>query len=91
MEKATKQEIVTLIHENNDLKKNDILKYTDLVLDAIKKIIMEGKNLEIRGFGTFEVKQWDDRKATNPQNGQAIETSGHKSVIFHPGKDLKKF
>lgn len=91
MEKATKQDIVSLIHENTDLKKDDILKYTDLVLDAIKKLLIEGNNLEIRGFGTFEIKSWENRMMRNPKNGELVESAAHKSVIFHPGKDLKKF
>ena len=91
MNKAIKMDIVSRVYENTDLEKDDAKKYTDFVLDAIKNILLEGNSLEIRGFGTFEIKQWDNRIMKNPKNGQPVDIPAHKSVVFHPGKDLKYF
>jgi integration host factor subunit beta len=49
-----------------------------------------GKRIEIRGFGSFEVRDYDGYTARNPKTGVQLEVKPKKSPFFKTGKDLKE-
>ena len=63
-------------------------------IDAITNIIAEklasGEDISISGFGTFAVKEIQERQAHNPATGEAIIVPRHRKVTFKPGKKLKE-
>jgi integration host factor subunit beta len=88
--KLTKAEIVNNIYECVEVNKKDIHAIIDCFFDEVKSALVEGKIVELRGFGTFEVKTRKAReKARNPKTGEIIPVDSHGVTVFRPGKELK--
>ncbi len=89
LEKKTKKDIVDIIFQENKIDKKEISKNVDSVFGAVKTIIQEGSMIEIRGFGTFEIKLRKRKNAVNPKTGETIEVKPHYTVTFKPGVEIK--
>jgi len=88
--KLTKAEIIENIYEQTGLDKKDVHKVMDTVFEEIKAALLKDKIVELRGFGTFELRTRKGReKAHNPKTGEIVAVSSHGVVIFRPGKELK--
>jgi len=90
VKKKTKSDLVDAIYEKtgNDLK--DIRAIVDLFLDITKQALEGGQSVELRGFGTFEIRERKGRKkARNPKTGEIVSVEDHAVVAFRAGKDLK--
>ena len=89
--KESIEDLVNNLSSKLSLEKDEITQIVDTVLDGVKEILSEGSSLEIRGFGTFEVKIRKGKKnARNPKNGEKVETKPHYVVSFKPGIELKE-
>jgi len=94
----TKAELVSIIRhqidQTNNFKKREVsLKIISSVLDTLFTVmrdsITEGKHIELRGFGTFETKIREAKKAINPRTKEVVNVKRHAVPIFRPGKELK--
>jgi nucleoid DNA-binding protein len=85
----TKAEIVEDIASKTGLTKKDVATAMDMFLESISKALSEGKHYEIRGFGTFKVKQRKSRMARNPRTGDAVPVPDRKVPVFKVSKELK--
>ena len=85
----TKAEIVEAINEKLGLTKKDIARVIDLFFEIIKEGLRNDQHIELRGFGTFEVKTREEREARNPKTGDSVTVPKRKVPYFRPGKDLK--
>lgn len=61
----------------------------DTIIDSIKKAIIEGERVEIRGFGSFTVRNYKGYKGRNPKTGEVVEVGPKKLPYFKVGKELK--
>ncbi|MDR3311524.1 MAG: integration host factor subunit beta [Spirochaetaceae bacterium] len=90
-EKVTKVELVESVYQNTGVEKKVIQVMVESVLTEIKNSLKAGATLELRGFGTFEVRLRKGReKARNPKTGAALKVRPHYVAAFRPGKDLKQ-
>jgi nucleoid DNA-binding protein len=85
----TKAEIVEIISEKLGLTKKDIARVVDLFFEIIKEGLRSDEHIELRGFGTFEVKTREEREARNPKTGETVTVPKRKVPYFRPGKELK--
>jgi integration host factor subunit beta len=89
--KYTKAEIVDSIYEKSGINRRDIRDVIELVLDEIKTALIDHRVIELRGFGTFEVKIRKGRqKARNPRTGETLSVSSHGTAVFRAGRELKQ-
>ena len=95
-EKLTKAEIIKDIYEAMDpergrLNRDDIHQILDLFFEEIKNGLVEGKTIELRNLGTFEVRTRKGKeKARNPKTGATVSTDDHNVAYFRPGQELKR-
>ena len=73
-----------------DLKPTDIEKIINVFFEKISKSLNENKRIEIRGFGSFKIKNNKARKARNPKTGETINVQEKRSIHFKMGKILSK-
>ena len=64
------------------ISKKDCARVVDAFLDAIKDALREQKNIEVRGFGTFKIRQRKTRMARNPRTGSPVEVSARPVPVF---------
>jgi nucleoid DNA-binding protein len=85
----TKADLVEGVASKTGLTKTDVAVVVDNFLDAIKGALEGGKNIEIRGFGTFKVKLRKARKARNPRTGDEVPVPDRKVPVFKPSNEFK--
>ena len=73
----------------NFLKK-DLEKFSNIILDEIKKTLKRGERIELRGFGVFSTKVQKARISRNPKTGEKVNTPEKKTIHFKMSKDLFK-
>ena len=71
------------------LTKQDIELSVRLVQQAIMDGIAAGRRVEVRGFGSFELRCRSARKARNPKTGEAVQKPATVAIHFKPGKDMR--
>src|SRR6202049_352104 len=71
------------------ISKKDCARVVDSFLDAIKDALKDQKNIEVRGFGTFKIRQRKTRMARNPRTGAPVEVSARPVRVFKPSKELR--
>lgn len=88
--KVTKAELIEALHASSTLNRKDIHGLIDALFEEVKGAILSGKTVELRGFGTFEVKSRKGRKrARNPKTGAIVSVEDHGVAAFRPGRELK--
>jgi len=86
------QEMDTFTEEETSHKaKTEIARETvNLVFNSIKEYLQAGDRVEIRGFGSFFVKNYEGYTARNPKTGAKVEAQPKKLPVFRTGKELKE-
>ena len=62
----------------------------DLVFDGFTNELKNGGRIGIRGFGVFEVREYDAYKGRNPKTGKVVDVKPKKLPFFKVGRELKK-
>jgi integration host factor subunit beta len=65
-------------------------KVVNTVFAEMANALIRGERVEIRGFGTFKVKQYDGFTGRNPRTGKLISVKPKKLPFFKCGKELKE-
>jgi integration host factor subunit beta len=85
----TKSDLTSQVASSNrhlTLKEAEII--IDVIFDAITDTLVNGDRVEIRGFGSFKVKQRDARMGRNPRTGEEVQISAKRVPSFKVGKKL---
>ena len=77
-----------LVNSYPNFLRRDLEKALNLVLDEIIKTIAEGKNVQIRGFGSFKTRQLKFRIGRNPKDGSRVEIPAKQSVYWKISKEF---
>jgi DNA-binding protein HU-beta len=85
----TKADIVDVIASATGLTKVETEAVDDGFISTVINSLKEGKNIEIRGFGSFKVKKRRGRMARNPRTGEQVRVEEHYVPLFKVSKELK--
>ncbi len=85
----TKADIVDVIASATGLTKVETEAVVDGFIQTVINAMREGKNIEIRGFGSFKVKKRKGRIARNPRTGEQVMVDEHFVPVFKVSKELK--
>lgn len=85
----TKADIVDHIASGTGLTKVETEAVVDGFIQTVIEALKEGKNIEIRGFGSFKTKKRRGRMARNPRTGAQVQVDEHFVPFFKVSKDLK--
>ena len=86
----TKRDIVLDIYDKKDFPQKDVRAIVQLTLDAISTALSEGRDVELRNFGVFEVQVRKSRIGRNPNKPETDVLIPTRAVIkFKAGKELK--
>ena len=84
-----KADIVNHVAKESDLPRVKVARAVDTILAAMKEALSEGKRIELRGFGVFEVRERKTGVGRNPWTGAEVPIPPGQTVRFKPGKDLR--
>lgn len=85
-----KADIVSRVAEESDVPRVKAAVAVDTILEAMKSALSEGKRIELRGFGVFQVRDRKKGVGRNPKTGVEVAIEPGKTVRFKPGKELKE-
>ncbi len=85
----TKADIVSLLSKNASLPRKQAEIIVNTVFSAIVEALDEGEKVELRGFGTFKIKERKSHPARNPKTGEKVFVKDRKIPYFKPGRELK--
>jgi len=71
------------------ISKKDCARVVDSFLEAVKESLQRQENIEVRGFGTFKIRNRKTRMARNPRTGSPVEVSARPVPVFKPSKELR--
>lgn len=87
----TKSELIEQLMADNDLlNKREAEIIVNSIFGSIGQALVEGDRVEIRGFGSFTVRQRDAREARNPKSGEVVSIPAKKTPFFKTGKELRE-
>ena len=86
----TKADIVKILAEQGGLTRREAAATLSVVLDGIVEALMNGEKVELRGFGSFRIRQRDERTGRNPKTGDKVHVPPKKIPYFKPGKHLRE-
>ena len=84
----TKQQLIEKVAAKTELGKADVTVAMDSVLDVIAEALRANERVDLRGFGSFVVKERKERQGRNPRTGEAITIAAKRDASFKPGKEL---
>ncbi len=84
-----KADIIQLVAEGSNVPRVKAAKAVDTIFAAMKGALQDGKRIELRGFGVFQVRDRKKGVGRNPKTGVEVAITPGKTVRFKPGKELK--
>ncbi len=86
----TKAELVeTVVESVNGLTKKQTEVIVNTIFESIKDALAKGDKVELRGFGSFKIRQRRSREGRNPKTGEMVEVPSKRVPFFKAGKELK--
>jgi integration host factor subunit beta len=85
-----KSDLIEALAEKEGLKGIEAAEIVNLVFDGFTKTLKEGGRIEIRGFGSFMVRNYNAYTGRNPKTGVKIAVGTKKLPFFKVGKELKE-
>lgn len=85
----TKSELAEQLSQIMKLPKGRSELALDVIFDCLEKALCRDERIEIRGFGSFEIRHYQARKGRNPRTGAAVEVKPKRLPYFKVGKELR--
>ena len=87
----TRSELVTKITDKfTQLAVRDIEEATRFIFEKMVAALEDNMRIEIRGFGSFELRYHKPREGRNPKTGEKVELEEKYVLHFKPGKELRE-
>lgn len=84
-----KMDVINKLGEDLKLNQKIAKIAVDTIIDTIKQAIVEGERVEIRGFGSFSLRNYKAYTGRNPKSGEVVHVDPKKLPYFKVGKELK--
>ncbi|MGC9030497.1 MAG: HU family DNA-binding protein [Desulfomonilaceae bacterium] len=85
-----KSDLIAALAKEADLPHRKAEEIVNLVFETMSKALIEGNRIEIRGFGSFMVKEYRGYTGRNPKTGEQILVTDKRLPFFKTGKELKE-
>ena len=86
---TTKADLVNVIAHKTGLTKNETESVVDSLFESIIDSLKSGKRIEIRGFGSFNIRYKNLRQARNPRTGEKVTVDPKNVPTFKISKEFK--
>ncbi len=85
----TKADLVEIVASEAEMTKKDVEQLVEIIFESIVSTLNKGEKIELRGFGSFRIRERNARKGRNPKTGEPVDIPAKRVAYFKPGKDLK--
>jgi integration host factor subunit beta len=84
----TKAQFVETLSQQLDQSRQASERLLDAVFKTVTDALRQGEKVDLRGFGTFKIRETKARQARNPRTGEAVAVPAKKIGTFKPSKEL---
>jgi integration host factor subunit beta len=81
--------IEVLVNKRPNLQVKQVQRAVNIIVEQLTHTLANGERIEIRGFGSFAVKQRDAHTGRNPKTGHAVLINEKQVIRFKPGQELR--
>ncbi|ABB40007.1 histone family protein DNA-binding protein [Oleidesulfovibrio alaskensis G20] len=85
-----KSELVKTLAEDYNLSQDEAVAVVNTFFDSVREALVAGDRVEIRGFGSFKVKEYKGYVGRNPKTGDSVKVSPKRLPVFRAGKEMKE-
>jgi integration host factor subunit beta len=85
-----KSDLIDALSEKEDLAHSNASEMINLVFDGFTDSLKRGSRIEIRGLGSFSVREYGAYTGKNPKTGEKVPVRPKKLPFFKVGKELKE-
>jgi integration host factor subunit beta len=85
-----KSELTEILAQKQKLTNSEAAKIINTLLNSMSEALGNGENVEIRGFGSFSVREYDSYTGRNPKTGEKVTVKPKKLPYFKVGKELRE-
>jgi integration host factor subunit beta len=85
-----KSDVILALSEKEGLREQEAFEIVNLVFSGFTETLRKGGRIEIRGFGSFTVRDYPSYLGKNPKTGKRVEVEPKKLPYFKVGKELKE-
>ncbi len=85
-----KSDLIVVLAKESDLPLRKSEEIVNLVFDTMSEALVDGDRIEIRGFGSFMVKEYEGYTGRNPKTGDQISVNEKRLPFFKTGKELRE-
>jgi integration host factor subunit beta len=85
-----KSQLIEAVSKKNNLKDKDATTVVDAIFEGFTRELAKGGRVEIRGFGSFVVREYKAYTGRNPKIGKPVAVADKKLPFFKVGKELKE-
>lgn len=85
-----KSELIDELAKELEIPSREAASVLSTILEAMTDTLVQGENIEIRGFGSFSVRQYEAYEGRNPKTGEVTHVKPKKLPFFKIGKDLRE-
>lgn len=86
-----KSELIKKLAEDTNIAFEDASHVVNTFIDSMKESLLSGERVEIRGFGSFKIKEYGGYSGRNPKTGDSVSVVPKRLPFFRAGKELKEF
>ncbi len=86
-----KSELIKALAEETNLPMEDASMVVNTFVNCMKDSLLAGERVEIRGFGSFKVKEYEGYTGRNPKTGESVSVEPKRLPFFRAGKELKEY
>jgi len=86
-----KSELISQLAEETNLPQEEAILVVNTFVDCMKESLLANERVEIRGFGSFKVKQYEGYIGRNPKTGATVNVRPKRMPFFRSGKEFKEF
>ena len=86
----TKADLVEKVASTIKLTKKEAETIVTIIFQSITDSLSKGDKVELRGFGSFRVRERNARIGRNPKSGERVEVPAKKAPFFKAGQELRE-
>jgi len=86
-----KSELIKTLAEERNISVEEATDIVNIFFDSMKEALKNGNRVEIRGFGSFKIKEYKGYQGRNPKTGEKVEVKPKRLPFFRAGKELKEY
>ncbi|GFM35395.1 HU family DNA-binding protein [Desulfovibrio psychrotolerans] len=86
-----KSELIKTLSDQNGISIEEATTVVNIFVDSMKNALASGDRVEIRGFGSFKLKDYGGYTGRNPKTGEIVKVKPKQLPFFRAGKELKEY